>query len=74
MAAAAGDQMPSCKKGLFIFKEIKNAQQSMLGHTKMEKEPRRKSIFARNDDNDTEANRLIINKELSQLKDLNGKV
>jgi len=45
MAAAAGDQMPSCKKGLFIFKEIKNAQQSMLGHTKMEKEPRRKSIF-----------------------------
>ena len=30
--------------------------------------------FSRNDNNDTEANRLIIYKEQSQLKDLHGKV
>ena len=41
--AAAGDQMRSDEKELYIFKEITNAE------PKMKKEPRKKLIFVRND-------------------------
>ena len=43
MAAAAGDQMRSDQKELYIFKEIKNAE------PKLKKEPKKKFIFVRND-------------------------
>ena len=42
-AAAIDQQMPSEQNGFFIFKEIKNAE------PKMKKEPKKKSIFVRND-------------------------